>query len=53
VIWKKIFIYKHAHHIMKFEVLLESSHIIKYMYRPPDSVSVAPINITTASVDLN
>ena len=31
VIWENIFIYKHAHHIMNFEVLPESSFITKYV----------------------
>jgi hypothetical protein len=35
LIWEKIFIYKHALHIMNFEVLPESSLITKYVYRAP------------------
>ena len=36
-----------AHHIMNFEVLPESSLMKKYVCRPPDSASMAPISITT------
>ena len=46
LIWEKIFIYKHAHHIMNFEVLSKNSLITKYVYRSPDRVSIAPTNIT-------
>jgi hypothetical protein len=41
-----LFIHKHAHHIMNFEVLPESSLIKKYMYRPSDSTLIASTNIT-------
>jgi hypothetical protein len=39
MIWEKIFFHKHAHHIMNFEVLPESSLIKKYVNRSPDSAS--------------
>ena len=45
--WENIHIYKDAHHIMNFEAPPESSLITKYVYRPPDSTSIAPTNITT------
>ena len=32
---------------MNFEVPLESTSITKYVYRPPDSTSIASTNITT------
>ena len=47
IIWEKIFIYKHAYHIMSFEVLPESSLIKKYVCRSPDSALMAPISIAT------
>ena len=47
MIWEKIFIHKHAHHIMNFEIPPESSLIKKYVYRSPDRASMAPINIAT------
>ena len=56
ITWEKIFIHKHAHHIMNFEVPPESSLFKKYVYRPTDSASMAPISIATTqdtSVDLN
>ena len=34
MIWGKIFIHKHAHHIMNFEIPPESSLIKKYVCRP-------------------
>ena len=39
IIWEKIFIHKHAHHIKNYEVPPESSLIKKYVCRPPDSAS--------------
>jgi hypothetical protein len=56
ITWERIFIHKHTHHIMNFEVPPVSSLIKKYICRPPDSASMAPINIATmqnTSVDLN
>ena len=47
IIWEKIFIRKHAHHIMNFEVLPKSSLIKKYICRPPDSALMASTCITT------
>ena len=47
MIWEKIFIYKHAHHIMNFEIPPESSLIKKYVCRSPDSASIAPTSKTT------
>jgi hypothetical protein len=46
IIWEKIFIHKHAHH-MNFEVPPESSLIKQYVCRSPDSTSMAPISIIT------
>ena len=46
MIWEKIFIHKHAHHIMNFEIPPESSLIKKYVSRPPDSSSIAPTSNT-------
>ena len=43
ITWEKIFIHKHAHHIMNFEVLPVNSFIKKYIWRPPDSASMTPI----------
>ena len=45
-------------YIMNFEVPPESSVIAKYVYRPPDSTSIALTNVTTTcdttqSIDLN
>ena len=45
--WEKIFIHKHAHHIMNFEIPPESSLIKKYVCRPPDSASIAPTSNAT------
>ena len=42
-----MFIYKHTHHIMNFEVLPESSVIKKYICIPPDSALMASTSITT------
>ena len=56
ITWEKIFIHKHSHHIMNFEVRPVSSLIKKYVCRPPDSASMAPTNIATTqdtAVDLN
>ena len=56
ITWEKIFIHKHAHHIMNFEVPPVSSLIKKYICRPPVSASMAPISTVTTqdtSVDLN
>ena len=56
ITWEKIFIHKHAHHIMNFEVPPVSSLIRKYIFRLPDSALMAPISIATmqdTSVDLN
>jgi hypothetical protein len=56
ITWEKIFIHKHAHHIMNFEVSPISSLIRKYIFRPPDSASMAPTSSATTqdtSVDLN
>ena len=56
ITWEKIFIHKHAHHIMNFKVPPVSSLIKKYICRPPDSASMAPISIATmqdTSIDLN
>jgi hypothetical protein len=56
ITWEKIFIHKHKHHIMNFKVPPVSSLIKKYVCRPPDSASMAPINIATMqdiSVNLN
>ena len=47
IIREKSFIHKHALHIMNFEVTPESSLIKKYVHRPPDSASMAPISIAT------
>ena len=46
-IWEKIFIHKHAHHIMNFEIQPESSLIKKYVCRSPDSASIAPTSNAT------
>ena len=56
ITWEKIFIHKHAHHIMNSEVPPVSSLIEKYICRPQDSASMAPISIATmqaTSVDWN
>ena len=37
IIGEKIFIHKHTHHIMNFEVPPESSFIKRYVWRSPDS----------------
>ena len=47
IIWEKIVIHKNAYHIMNFEVPLVSSLIKKYICRPADSASMAPISIAT------
>jgi hypothetical protein len=47
IIWEKMFIYKHAHHIMNFEVSPESSLIKNYVCRPPDSASMSSTSIAT------
>ena len=47
MIWEKIFIHKHAHHIMNFEIPPESYLIKKYVCRPPDSASIAPTSSGT------
>jgi len=44
---EKINMHIHAHHIMNFEVSPVSSLIKKYICRPPDSESMAPISIAT------
>ena len=40
IIWEKIFIHKHAHHIMNFEVPPKCSFIKKYVCRTPDSAGI-------------
>ena len=47
ITWGKIFIHKHTHHIMNFEVTLVSSLIKKYVCRLPDSTLMAPISIAS------
>ena len=47
IIWEKIFIHKHTHNIMNFEILPESSFIKKYVWRPPDSSLMASTSIAT------
>ena len=46
-------IHKHAYNIMDFEILPESSLIKKYVFRPPESTSKAPISIAIMQVNLN
>jgi hypothetical protein len=43
IIWEKTFIHKHAHHIMNFEVMPESSLIGKYVCRSPDSALMSQL----------
>jgi hypothetical protein len=50
IIWEKIFIHKHAHHIMNFEVPPESFIIKKYVCRPPDS-ALMPLNSIATTYD--
>ena len=47
MIWEKIFIHKHAHYMMNFEIPPESSLIKKYVCRPPDSASIEPTSNAT------
>ena len=42
---KKLFIHKHAHHFMNFEVSPKSSLIKEYVCRSPDSTSIASTSI--------
>ena len=45
--WEKIFIYKHAHHIMNFEVPHDSSLIAKYACRSSENASMSSTSIAT------
>ena len=47
ITWEKIFIHKHTHHIMNFEVPPVSLLIKKNIWSPADSASMAPISIAT------